>query len=344
MRRLAIIVFAVTCTAPALAATGESSFTPTSIRVTLSRVSLVDSKAGRQADVYSCGTSVDGGVSDDGGAADCVVDIADDAALQRLFDGGGVPVPLGTYDQVSIDNCSDGASGYVAEVKGSVVLAGTTYYTAGNTKVLSANPADADYVTLAYDGCGTRYDLSQPLDLKAGDSVDVSAFFSIKDVAYALLAGSNLPSGCAQVDPNAASPSVCMGYPSIVPYVGSVAPSVETYFITEDLNDTSAAKAGGQLLLLVDGAANILGGFCRQLFSETSVPPSVSYVTALASFVENAVDGGPETWTLQSFGGVQFGMPVDYYVKFPAFERMTHTGALIKPDKVTMVPYRAVRQ
>lgn len=324
MKKLALALSLLALAAPldAFAAAGESSFTPKSLRVPLRGVRL--DGAGGSATLYQC---ADGG--------DCLVDMADDAALDALF-ASAVEVRPGTYDRVAFDHCIPGASGYSAFVAGDVMLAGTAYHTvAGPDAFLASDGSLTDYAPLPFSGCSSTVPLPAPLTVAKGDELELGAFFTLSNIAWGAL-GPNGIGGCASTG----AQSVCSGYPIPVAFVGAVSPTLETYFVTEDLADTEAAKAGGQMLLLCDADGVPFGGFSRRLYSETSVLPHVLYDTPVKSVARNA----DATYVVKTWGGGPAGAPpAEYYVKFPSFELATHEGQLTGPDFVP-VPYRAVKQ
>jgi hypothetical protein len=123
--------------------------------------------------------------------------------------------------------------------------------------------------------------------------------------------------------------------------VGSTSPTLDTLYITEDQSDTNAVKAGGQMLLLLDQANHVFGGFSRRLYSPSSVQPSVNYDTAIRSVTSNAPNPG---YRITTWGGGSQGMPIEFYIRFPAFLPETHNGELERANGQSNVPYRAVLQ
>lgn len=326
----------------ALAAPGESSFTPTSLLVPLQSVVLLGPGNGGSA-LYSCAPSgtVDPNDLDDAGTPAledaCLIDMADNNALAALF-SHKIDIHPGTYDTVSVSSCLAGASSYVSYVKGSVELNGTTYYTAGGTQVLTTNAAQQGYVRIEYAGCASGVPLPAPVTVADGDEVSINAFFTLKNIAWAQLMG-NGPGGCALNAENTLK--VCTSYPVPVTYVGATSPTLNTLYVTEDQLDTSAAKAGGQMLLLLDQANHVFGGFSRRLYSASSDQPHVNYDTAIRTVEDNAPDPG---YRITTWGGGSQDMPIEFYIRFPAFLPMTHSGVLERANGLSDVPYLAVLQ
>jgi hypothetical protein len=305
----------------ALAEPGEGSFTPTSLLVPIRKVTLEGS--GASSTLYSC---------DPTGGKDCLVDVADNTALAKLF-AQPAAISVGTYDAVGVYNCGDEQQ-FTAKVKGSVVLSGVTWYTAGSN-VLSLDAADLDYVSVTYSGCKVGPNLAQPIAIHEGDDINISAFFTLANVAW-VSSGLQTASACT-LTPSGTPRSVCVALPELVSYVGTTAPTVETYYVTEDQSDTTAVRAGGQVLLLVDGSANVFGGFLRRLFSDTSRPPLVSYDAPLAGIAVNADGTDYTAFTAGPTSG-------SYGVDFPAFQRQTHDGTFTWFGSTDAVPYRAVKK
>lgn len=307
--------------AVAFAEPGEGSFTPASLLVPIRKVTL-EGSAGTST-LYSCDPTT---------AKDCLVDVADNTALAKLFAQPAM-ISAGTYSSVGVYNCG-GEQEFTAKVKGTVVLGGVTWYTAG-ANVLSSNAADYDYVSVPFSGCKNGPTLPAPVTINEGDDLDISAFFTLANVAW-VSSGQQLSGGCA-LTPSGTPRNVCVALPELVPFVGTAAPTVETYYVTEDPTDTDATEAGGQVLLLVDGASNVFGGFLRRLFSDTSRPPSVSYDAPLVSIVANADGTDYTAMTAGTTSGT-------YGIEFPAFQRQTHDGGYLQAGDSTPVPYRAVRK
>lgn len=365
MKRLALVVMSVgLSTLPpdtARAAEGESSFTPSSFVMPIYSLRLA-----RGLDVnvplYTCapGSSLlapaaDAGVA--GGPGDCLVDMADGAALEALFSQPAA-IPPGTYDRIAITTCASN-SAFVAKLRGSVNLEGTEYYTTSGADVLSTDPADLGYASINYSGCGNEVMLPRPVTIAAGDSITVSAFFTLQNLSWVLENFSTGLGGCA--DAPAGEPNVCSGLPVLVAYIGTVAPTLESYYITEDPADLEAAKAAGQVMILSsDGAP--FSGFLRRVYSHDSQPnPSVSYDVPLRAITENVSDladagadpaaldaSSLDAGVLASYDIYSIGDPFQdvtkYRVRFPRFQLRDHEGTLFTANGASQIPYRAVRR
>ena len=339
------LLCALALTSPARANDGESSFTPTSFYVPLHSIMLINSQTNLVSELYHCNGNPNVGDTDAGvGAdlpADCLVDMADNSALAALFTSTPIDIMPGTYDSIVIGQCAAGATGYSSWVKGQIELSGQTWYTTTVAdKVLTTVAADNRHVKTDYSGCGSTIKLPSPITLMAGEAaVSINAFFSLKNIAWATLTSNGPPGGCVF---DADTHNVCTGYPIPIAYLGADSPTLDTYFITEDLSDLTGDKAGGQLLLLRSGSGVAFGGFSRRLYSAHSVQPNANYDTPIKTLTLNP-DGA--TYLIENWGGGgPGGIMLPYYVHFPAFQLATHNGTFTQSDGVTTRGYRAVLQ
>jgi hypothetical protein len=344
------------------AAPGESSFTPTSFVMPIYSIMLARGLT-VNVPLYSCRTSpaatsgsdVTLPAEGDAGTTDCLVDMADDAALTQLF-REPADIPPGTYDSIVVMTCEN-SSAFDAQLKGSVVLEDVTYYTTAVAPFSSTNPADHGYTSINYAGCGNTVKLSPPLVVEEGDSITVSAFFTLQNLAWVLGNFSPGLGGCAAA-PGGGS-SVCSGLPVLVGYIGAAAPSLDAFYITEDPNDLLGAQAAGQVLLLSAGGEPF-SGFLRRVYSHDSTTPSVSYDVPLREITKNAdvpLDGGApldasastlDGGTATTYDVYAIGDPAEdptrYRVRFPRFELQSHTGTFFTANGGGQVDYRALKR
>ncbi len=318
--------FLIVVSSVALAGGNESSFTPTSILTPIMRITLVNSSSRNNSEIYECSAGTESG---------CLVDVADNAALAALV--STITVDEGEYDQIQVGTCND--SGYSSQVKGTVVLGGTTYYTALNSNatphdVLSTTAGNLDYVTVDFTGCAATYNLPSTLTVTADSSVNISLLLSTTNIAWARLGTATVPSGCAESADNARS--ACIAYPDVAPVLGTASPTLEAYHVCEGAA-CAENTASGQILLLFDTVDNFLGGFTRRLLSQTSATPSVNYDTAFRVF--SKIDS-----THVSFANYGSSSTTSY-VTFNNFTRADHQGTMINNQGGdASITYEAYRQ
>jgi len=310
----------------AFSAAGESSFTPESILIPIRGIYVSTEGDATTEIVYSCDT-------------DCLIDITDDAALERLTTN--TEIAVGTYTKVSIGTCKEEGS-YTSNIRGSVVLSGTTYYTSSGAEPLTTADNN-EYVTLEHSGCSNDFMLPQPLVISDGGETDkegealgstanLSLFLALPNIAWGRLSGTaTIPGGCKA----GATTSVCLAYPDVVPFVGEVAPTLEIYHIADGAG--AEPTAAGQLQCLFTPAGEFIGGFARRLFSETSTSIQAGFDTAFS------------THEIKENGNLviaDYGSSADsVQVRFPNFARSDHTGTYTyyNPGESTQT-YSAYRQ
>jgi hypothetical protein len=357
MKRFALVALGTVASilpAPsALAAPGESSFTPTSFVMPIYSIMLAHGLT-TNVPLYSCTSSA----GDAGPAQDCMIDMADATALGNLF-SEPANIPAGTYDRIVVMTCESN-SAFVAKVKGSVELEGQTYYTTSGIPTISTNPADLDYASINYSGCGNTIEISPPLTIAEGDTITVNAFFTLQNLSWVLGNFSPGLGGCATAP--GGSFNVCSGLPVLVGYIGTVAPTVESYFISEDPDDLLATKAAGQVMLLSTGGEPF-SGFLRRVYSHDSVDPSVSYDVPLRLVTKNSddsadagagdaatPDSGPalDGGIVPTYDVIAIGDPAQdltkYRVRFPRFELRDHNGTFFTANGASQLDYRAVKR
>jgi hypothetical protein len=357
--------FVLSSSLPVLAAEGESSFTPTSFVMPIFNIMLSHGLT-VNVPLYTCAAdaarlappSGDAGSAPIPGAPgndDCLVDMADQAALDALF-AAPADIPPGTYDSVVVGTCRE-SNAFVARVKGSVELEGQTYYTTSTASVLSTEPTDQGYSSITYAGCGMTVPLAAPVTVTAGQAVTVSAFFTLQSLSWVLGNYSPGLGGCATIAA-AHAQNVCSGLPVLVGYVGDVAPTLDAYYITEDPNDLLASKAPGQVMLLSSGGEPF-AGFLRRVYSHDSVSTGVSYDVPLREINKNTgeadaasdaspTDAGLDAGTSSTYDVIAIGDPKEdltkYRVRFPRFVLGNHTGTFFTANGASQLPYRAVKR
>jgi hypothetical protein len=353
MKTTTWMVAALLLSSTAYAGVDEGSFAPTSFKVPILSIVLQDSTAAIETriPIYTCTPSA---------TNDCFVDLADSAAISTLFGNLDVDAMPGSFDTLIVSNCAVGANVNPEQlprlVKGSVVINGTTYYTAAGANPLTTDQSMQGYASVVVPamargggGCSpVSSPLPQRVTVQNGMTVELSAFFSLKNLAKAGLNqpmnGGNIQGACT--DRTMSTSVVCTSYGvDLVAYQGTTAPTVESYLVSPDAANPS--KASANFLLLIDSAGKLFGGFFRDYFTATSVPferapgqPIGWGGGFMFPIVENGIgDGGVPTYVLQSPASNNM-----CGVKFSAWERQTHTSTIYYCDTMMSGPYLATEQ
>ncbi|MBI3789804.1 MAG: hypothetical protein HY275_02865 [Gemmatimonadetes bacterium] len=319
----------------------SSAVTIESFEVPLRGVTIAASMNSGGARLYACSADTNDG---------CLVDVAG-TAFADLLRAHDVSVPAGTFNVVQVETCH--AEGqYTAYLKGSVVLAGKTWYTRSSGVLDTVGPSQR--TALLYQGCARTYPLAQPLDLRAaaasagsatgsstaGGVVTFRMYIDLRDIAWGALGlptdgAAWLPGGCSTTvrpgTPGTAQvPFVCTGYPDIIATVGEQLPVVERYRID------GASTIG---LLFTADTDHPLGGYTRRFYVEnTAYAPDFSADIPVRDLRKNA-DG---TLYLSTYGGSD-GLPTTPgRFQASAFQRTTHVGSY-STDGSPAGSYSAVR-
>jgi len=282
------------------AGTNEGSFTPTSILVPIRAVVLEyeseDGETTSDENIYECD-------DDEYAESGCLVELKDKTATNyvgTVINGeNSVTVDTGTYNRIDVQYCNEPENSYTAKLKGSVTLGGTTYYTS-STEVLTTDEASMDYVEVEFSGRRSyniipSSDGSNEITISEGDELTFSMLVENTNIAWAKLGEKTIVSGCTENE--AQDKSVCLSYPHPVPYLGTVSdPDLKIWHIDETLE---SGDTGGQVLLVfTEEGGDLIGGFTRRYFSETSEEPSGNYDTQF----KTTFDCNTTTCDLENYG------------------------------------------
>lgn len=314
------LLFAFLPAAPASAAPGEGSFTPTSYVVPVRQIALISEPGHIYTTLWSCGTSL------------CEVDLADPASISAVFGEITSGVSIGVYQGLAFQTCGEGETGFEIAIGGSVTLGGTLYQTTGGAVPLTTDATAAAATRVPHAGCAMEFPFATPQRVQPNLELSLQAGFTIRNAGFASTGDIGGWGGCLA----SATGSVCVASTSLVMAAATETLHLESYLISEDVTDETGATAGGELLLVMDSADVPFAGFSRRFYSETSVFPTVLYDTSFAECLPAAAG----TVSIKTFdiGGAT------YRSWFPAFQRANHTGMLTLPDMTTTIPYRAYRQ
>ena len=248
-------------------------------------------------------------------------------ALESLLPTSAVPVNLGTYDHVEVGYCKPGETGWGAEITGTAVLGGTTWYTRTSTGIGSMGPAQP--VTVSYTGCGSSYPIMPPIAVTdtAPVTILLRLYFDMRDLAYAARSDATtnnllLGPGCSGAS---ATGFVCAPYTTIFAVPGTALPTVERYRVNTTVT----------IGLVFDAADHFVGGYNRRyLIEDTPYEPGING----DGFYDIMTSAGAGTYRLATSSGGN---------DFPAFQRASHSGTVSVlvggPTPIITIPYTAVR-
>ena len=306
--------------APASAAPGEGSFTPTSYVVPVRQIALYSEPGHIYTTLWSCGTSL------------CEVDFADPASIASVLGEITSEVTPGVYQGLAFQTCGEGETGFEIAVRGSVTLGGTLYQTTNGAVPLTTDATTAAATRVPHAGCALEFPFASPQLIQPDRELSLQAGFTIRNAGFASTGDIGGWDGCVR----GTTGSVCVASPSLVMAPADQTLRLESYLISEDLTDETGATAGGELLMVIDSSNRPFAGFSRRFYSETSVFPTVLYDTPFGECLP-ADDGTVSIKTYDTGGAT-------YRSWFPAFQRANHTGTLTLPDGTATIPYRAYQQ
>ena len=259
---------------PAVA--GMLSFTPTSLKMPIFAIALYSSKGEGEAYAYKCA-----GTTDEA----CMVDLADYAAVASLVQGDAELQSGIVYDMVRVDAAPLGVSmdACPVKLKGTVVIAGKTYRTSTAATLVEDESAPEE-VSLALSGCGMKFPIPVPLAVSAtADTEFTLSLFFQKEYLGLVITG--FKGGMPQCASSGGDMAICINTPDLLPLVGDVTPTVETY----DVSSGAADEAYAQFIILFDAADQPIGAWNRYYFLPNS-PPNTAFEGAgvFSSVTKNA--------------------------------------------------------
>ena len=338
MRKLHVSLLILSATSPLFGGTGQKSFTPTSFKIPITAIVLQGDGGSPSSQVYTCTPSA---------TDNCEVDILDAASIATIQAKlATAKAQTGTYTQIFF-NCSTGQSaagstGYL-KFKGTATSGtGTAYYTASGSVPVGTDATKNDYVTANLLGCGSTNNLVTPLTVASGDDLTISLFVNQNMNTWLDPLASPGMGGCVVATGPALGLGVCANYPTIFPYIGATAPTMDTYYIahtTGDVSKLTVANANAIVKVAIDAGGTPFLASTGPFFSETSV-----------TYLGDLTKGGPNySSSTTSFSvnadktiAFQVGMTTDKGPLFSAFKLASHTGKLTSSG--TTVYYAAFKQ
>ncbi|MEO8920683.1 MAG: hypothetical protein ABI488_24930 [Polyangiaceae bacterium] len=282
----------------ASAMTGEVSFTPTGLRLSVMRITLAnvtdEGAVSNEQVLYTCPHDTE---------EECLVDVTDQTALTALATAAGsAKVDVGTYDTVSMNLCAAGKNGVTPApgyLRGTFTIASEnkTYITSADAadtlglKELAADDTTAPaFTSIGNWSCNTKsVRLPKPITVSKDTDTDLTVVFDPQLIAFSTPNTSGGMGGC-RGQSNGSARGFCVSYPSIVPLVGQDAPDLERFLIAHHRTDPlliDDAKANAYVVV-VRGAdmGDPITAFVRPYYSETSA-------SASSNMVQDMDYGGP---------------------------------------------------
>lgn len=271
-----------------LASSGEVSFTPTGLSLSIMSITLwATSEAGQplsQQVLYTCPHATE---------AECMVDVTDQSALDAIAaQAATAKVQAGTYDSISLDLCAAGKNGLTPVpgfVRGvfNVTSEGKTYATeadasnvTGLKEVVAGDDAGAEFAAIGQWTCKQKtVMLPAPMEVKAGTITPVTVVMDAKLIAFSTPNVSPGMGGC-RGEANGQARGFCVSYPSIFPLASDKVPELDRFLVAHHRTDPALiddAKANGYVVIARDADGGTpLTAFVRPYYSETSASPTQS--------------------------------------------------------------------
>lgn len=309
------------------------SFTPASVKVPIYHIAIeglvkyakedkVTENEGFSS-IYECEAGTDEG---------CTVEVTSQAALDKIT--GSVSVSEGTYNEIRISHF-DSTSGQgpgdakkYMQVKGTIESEGTTYYTSPTG--LTDDASKYDYVLLPIK-LDSEFPILTPLVIAAGAALDFSIYTNFDNIAF----GDPLASTADDGNTGCLGGNICSQSPPLMGILGTESPSTEVFSI--EFSGEPLTQTWGELVLVIDAADQVLGGFAHTYYDGTSTRHGAdgSFAGPLTAVTKN----GDGTWTLDATGPTGEGG-----YKIDAFQRTNHTGTFATIDNRAGIDYTATRQ
>lgn len=326
-------------TALGLADEDTRSFTPVSYSIPIKSIytstqasAAIGTASGSGESLYTC-------ASDD--ESECSLDLLDATALAAKL-GSAVAIPVGTYKSIGYSfacgtvptGVNSNGQGIHVAVKGTVAIAGTTYYTSAGAEVLTTDETLYAPAKLAMGGCGGKvYNLDADLVIEEGKTYKASLLLSADSIAWASVSGGAAnPAGCVYSGtPEAAANGICTNLPAIIPVLGEFKSKTETYVVSE------ASYCGNALMTFVLNAESdeALGVFLSRYYADGLPPSPGSCWDAGVDLFQKNADG---SFTIGADTTAPTNSP---RVKFDAFTRSAHSGVLSHDQSGTLAEGKA---
>ena len=153
------------------AQTDSRSFTPTSFKLPIFKITLAEADGSNSQTLYTC---------EAGTAEGCLVDLADQTALDALAaKAATVSIASGDYQEIALSTCADGSSGSdttIARITGSGEGPNNQTWTTDTTGLVTTDgTGTASETSVGNWGCATQLvKLPNAVSVAAGDAITLS--------------------------------------------------------------------------------------------------------------------------------------------------------------------------
>lgn len=299
-----------------LATSGSTvqSFTPTSLKLPIYRVSLCEGNSSCTS-VYTCSANTVAGCSIDLGKIDAFVD-ALNASAQEIEEGTVI-------NYVSVQYCPDGDTSSIQNitVNGTVKIQGVDYAT-DPTSGIVAGTSGQDAVIKVKGGCGSFYPVSPAATISKGSATTVKMFFDASYFPYAGTTATSSTLNSFNDDGSclgSTSAYLCAQVVTIVATIDSGTPTTEQYLVS-NIDSSTDNSPTAKVALFYSSSGSVIGG----------VQNTYRVSGSSVSWGSTAMGGGlgllPKTVDADT---VSFGEPegsVSLVDWFKNFKRSSHTG------------------
>lgn len=232
----------------------------------------------------------------------------------KFFNGG---VPAGKYKKITLR-----PKGKAFKVKGSVILNGTTYYTKTSHSGFASAPAEYEELETMGD-VAYEINLSPAIEIKESAPAEIYCLFDTGN--YLTYYDGDSSTSLGGFGPRQVSAGMYLK--TYLPYAITVGKPVkkEVYYYT-----TQSWQGKGQLTIFYDGNDNPISGSARPLYVDNG-----SYDFRLYGWLTEAGGAGQTDSLKKNADGTltiklrEDDPPYTGYVKFPNFQRASHTGSFV---------------
>ena len=329
--------------------TNSRSFTPTSMKLPIMKISIAKLDGSNAQDLYQCPRATE---------AECLVDLASQTELDMIATAAqGLTLEPGTYDQVMLNTCVPGTSGSTpttAKVTGGATGPnGTNWATSATTVVDTTGAGVAEETTVGNWSCSMK-----TVIVRTGITVGsgpLTLTIVVDNYMAAVFGDMVSPGmgGCA-VAPVGGQNGFCLTYPALMAYVGTDTVTTNRFTITHQQggDPSSDAAANALIIVAVTGSGTPLIAYGRTLFTATSetvaantlLDNSPSYTPAVGgpSYVSETNVESFVAASNTSIAFIQGGSADTFAAKFTAFNpSASHFGTVMSRDELTTWNYGA---